>query len=251
MSAGYGGDVSGTVEPGPVEHEGLARHHPLGISTGLFGELQSSWPRLVAEARAISTYAVELAALSSPELPGLISFLNGRPPLPFSYVSVHAPVKRKRLDVDVTSQLQTLGHLPLFVRSIVMHPDVLTDVRPYRSLGVRLVLENMDDRKRTGRTLGELAAMFDELPDAGFCFDIAHAHAVDPSMFVAHELLDAFRSRLRQVHVSSLRDARHVPLTRDDEDLFAPVLARCRDVPWILEAMPPRHWASRFARAAA
>jgi hypothetical protein len=31
----------------------------------------------------------------------------------------------------------------------------------------------------------------------------------------------------------------HVPLTAEHEDLFRPVLERCVDVPWILEA-PPR-----------
>jgi Xylose isomerase-like TIM barrel len=242
MSDGYGGEVSATVEPRPVEQDGLARHHPLGISTGVFAELRSSWPRLVAEACAVSTYAVELSALSESELPGLISYLGSKPRLPFSYVSVHAPVKG--LGADEASTAQTLERLPLFVRSIVTHPDALRDVGPYRSLATRLVLENMDDRKHTGRTAGELAAMFDELPQAGFCFDIAHAHAVDPSLSVAQELLDAYRSRLRQVHVSSLRRGSHVPLTDTDEELFSPILARCRDVPWILEARPPRRWAS-------
>lgn len=242
MTDGYGGGVSATVEPRPVENDGLARHHPLGISTGVFSELRFSWRRLVAEACAVSTYAVELSALSASELPGLISYLGSKPRLPFSYVSVHAPVKG--LAADEASRAQTLGRLPLFVRSIVTHPDALRDVRPYRSLGTRLVLENMDDRKHTGRTVGELGAMFDELPEAGFCFDIAHAHAIDPSMSVAHEMLDAFRSRLRQVHVSSLRDARHVSLSDEDEERFTPILARCRDVPWILEAPPPRRWAS-------
>jgi hypothetical protein len=212
------------------------------MSTGVFRELRSSWPRLVTEACAMSTYAVELSALSESELPGLISYLGNKPRLPFSYVSVHAPVKG--LAADEASRTQTLGRLPLFVRAIVAHPDALGDVRPYQHQPRPERPENMDDRKHTGRTAGELAALFDELPDAGLCLDVAHAHAIDPSMSVAHELLDAFRSRLRQVHVSSLRDARHVPLTDEDEELFAPVLARCRDVPWILEAPPPRRWAS-------
>ena len=55
--------------------------------------------------------------------------------------------------------------------------------------------------------------------------------------------LDRFRSRLRQVHLSSLRNEHHVPLTESDEDLFGEVLDRCRDVPWILEALPPASWA--------
>jgi hypothetical protein len=59
-------------------------------------------------------------------------------------------------------------------------------------------------------------------------------------MSVAAELLDAFGSRLRHVHLSSLsEDLHHVPLNEEDEELFAPVLSPCLDVPWILEA-PPR-----------
>ena len=99
----------------------------------------------------------------------------------------------------------------------------------------------MDTRKHDGRTVEEMARWFTELPDAGFCFDIAHAWSVDNSMTVGAELLDAFRTRLRHLHVSSMgSDLHHVPLTEDHEKLFLPLLQRCLDVPWILEA-PPRH----------
>ena len=55
-------------------------------------------------------------------------------------------------------------------------------------------------------------------------------------MALAHELLDRFGARLRQVHVSSLVDGSHAPLTAEDVERFRPVLRRCVDVPWILEA---------------
>ena len=35
-------------------------------------------------------------------------------------------------------------------------------------------------------------------------------------------------------------------LRDDDEGLFAEVLDRCRDVPWILEALPPERWAAQM-----
>ena len=82
--------------------------------------------------------------------------------------------------------------------------------------------------------------MFDALPDAGLCFDIAHAWAVDPTMSVGSAILDRFGSRLRQLHISSVDDGQHhIPLTAEHEELFGPLLDRCRDVPWIIEA-PPR-----------
>ena len=71
--------------------------------------------------------------------------------------------------------VQQLTELPVWARSIVAHPDALSDVGVFRPLGTRLVLENMDDRKNTGRTADEIEAFFEELPDAGFCLDVAHA----------------------------------------------------------------------------
>ena len=86
----------------------------------------------------------------------------------------------------------------------------------------------------------DLTQLFLQLPDARLCLDVAHAKDVDSTMRAASEILDCFSSRLSHVHVSSLdRAQHHVPLAPEDEALFEPVLARCRDVPWILEAPPP------------
>ena len=103
-----------------------------------------------------------------------------------------------RIASSTTLQVaKALRDLPWWVRSIVTHPDTLNELAPYRGLDTRLVVENMDDRKTTGRTADELAPVFDELPRAGFCLDVAHIHSIDPTMAAGHELLDRFRSRLR------------------------------------------------------
>lgn len=78
------------MEPGP---DFVARHHPMGVSTGVFSWLRGDWEQLTSVAASISPFAVELAALSEPELPGLLAYLGGSPSLPFRYVSVHAPTK--------------------------------------------------------------------------------------------------------------------------------------------------------------
>jgi hypothetical protein len=223
----------------------LSAHHPVGVSTGYMEEARSDWGRLVDSAIRATPFAAELSALSEPELDGLIDFLRAKArKLPFTYLSVHGPTKELTLDDQAIGD--RLCELPPAVDVVVMHPDTIKDPRAYERLGWRLVIENMDERKPTGQEPDQLAALFRALPDAGFCFDIAHAWSVDPSMELANDLLDRFRDRLRQVHLSSLDDdGHHVTLTAEHEELFTPVLDRCRDVPWIFEAPAPPHWAPR------
>jgi hypothetical protein len=222
------------AEPGLV----LA-HHPLGASTGYIGDLRGDWPAQIEQARGLSPFAIELSVLSEDEIDGLLSYLAGDPPLPFRYLSIHGPSKGRVM--SESALVDVLVELGAHAQAIVMHPDTMEDPAPYRSLGRKLVLENMDTRKDDGRTVEELDRWFAELPEAGFCFDIAHAWSVDGTMAAGAELLDAFWTRLRHLHVSSMgSDLAHVPLTVEHEELFTPLLRRCLDVPWILEA-PPRH----------
>jgi hypothetical protein len=215
----------------------LLAHHPIGASTGFLVEDRGDWPRLVQRAAALSPFTAELAALSETELPGLSAFLTRDASLPFHYLSVHAPSKQLR--VSEAKLVDTLARLPAAVDAIVVHPDVIDDPAEYRRLGSRLVLENMDARKAGGRTADELAPYFAALPAAGLCLDVAHARDVDPTLAGAHDLLDRYACRLRHLHVSSLdEDGHHVSLREDDEEALRPILRRCRDVPWILEAPP-------------
>jgi Xylose isomerase-like TIM barrel len=215
----------------------VQRHHPVGASTGYMQSLRGDWSAQVEEAWRVSSFAIELSALSESELPSLAEYLRQTPSLPFRYVSIHGPSKGRQMDEE--ELVAALVQLSGLADAIVMHPDTMDGLALYRPLGHKLLLENMDSRKPDGRTPQELHRTFAELPEAGFCFDIAHAWSVDPSMAVAGELLDSFRARLRHVHLSSLsEDLHHVSLTDEDEELFSPVLKRCLDVPWIFEAPP-------------
>jgi hypothetical protein len=201
-------------------------------------EQRGNWLRQIEMAREVSPFAIELSALSEPELPSLAEFLSSGPNLPFRYISIHGPSKDLQGDEEkLVAELAKLGN---HASAIVMHPDTIKDPSAYRELGHKLLLENMDARKHKGRYQHELAPLFEELPRAGFCLDVPHAWSVDQTMQVAGELLDSFGSRLRHVHLSSLSDdLHHVPLRVEDEELFSPTLERCLDVPWIFEA-PPR-----------
>lgn len=201
--------------------------------------LRGRWSEMTAHARAVSDRVVELSALSGPELPALLAFLADPEDLAdFGVVSVHGP--SRAWSGSEAELVAALASLPPLVEGVVMHPETLRDASAYRELGSRLWLENMDTRKDDARTTEELWRFFEALPEARFCFDIAHAWLHDPEMVLAHDLLDAFGDRLAEVHVSSiLPSGVHVPLFPDVVPTFAPVLKRCIGVPWILEAPAP------------
>jgi hypothetical protein len=215
----------------------LRQHGLIGCSTGYMTDQREDWDQLVVEAAAISGIATELSAISEHELPSLLAYLQLNPVLPFRYVSVHGPSKQRRL--GERELVERLASLPPWIDAIVMHPDTIEDPSLYRLLGRRLVLENMDSRKDDGQTAAQLDVHFRALPDAGLCFDIAHAKSIDATMREGEAILDAYATRLRHVHISSLdEDSHHVPLTDEDELLYPTLLGKCRDVPWILEAPP-------------
>lgn len=196
---------------------------------------RGDWSALVDQALSVSSFAVEFAALSENELPSLLEYLASAPVLPFRYISVHGPSKDRRM--PERELVAMFADVPPFVDAVVLHPDLIDDPSAYVPLGSRLVIENMDLRKEIGRTVGELGPVFDAVPNAGFCFDVAHAWSIDPTMQAGHDLLSQFTSRLRHLHISSVSgDCHHEPLTAEHEELFGPLLARCCDVPWILEA---------------
>lgn len=147
-----------------------------------------------------ATAAVELSALREDELVPLVKSLDDLDLDRFCYISLHAPSKLITMpENDVVTLL-----LPIAERGwpVVVHPDIIRAVDPWRTLGDRLCIENMDNRKRTGRTADELAEFFGKLPEATLCFDIGHARQIDPTMCEAEAILRQFSGRLQQIHLS-------------------------------------------------
>lgn len=143
----------------------------------------------VAAALRCGATIVELSALNEPELPLVAAAVPEALP-EFMRVSVHGPAKGRVLDDAVLAgQLYRLGC------DVVMHPGTFTPSPSWARLGSRLLVENNDDRKTCGRTVAELAVVFAEVPDAGFCLDVSHAlHVGGPGYAVKLALV--FRARL-------------------------------------------------------
>lgn len=181
--------------------------------------------------------AVELSALRSVELPGLLEAL---PSLldtiqnRYAYISFHAPT-------DFSDEAATVEQLLPVARrglNIVVHPDCIQDKSLWHPLGKYLCIENMDSRKSTGRTASELVPYFADLPHAKLCFDIAHARQVDPTMTEAACILREFGCRLAQVHMSEINSrGKHFAMSFGAKQAYKQFSAELSQVPIILESV--------------
>lgn len=181
------------------------------------------------------TKAVELSALREEELVPLIEALDSLDLSQFSYISVHAPSRIRTVSEETVVEL--LRTVAVRGWQIVVHPDVIQDFELWAQLGACLCIENMDKRKSTGRSARELQPFFDRLPDAGLCFDIAHARQVDPTMCEAALILRQYRDRIRQIHMSCVNSrSAHEQLNYQSVIAYRRVASLLpRDVPVILE----------------
>jgi len=179
------------------------------------------------------TNAVEFSALREDELDPLLQSLDHlRSSLePFEYVSFHAPSKRERMtEVEFVRKLKTVADRGW---AIIVHPDVIEDFSLWRKLGREVCIENMDKRKKIGRTAAQIQRIFDKLPEATFCFDIGHARQVDPTMQEAECFLRCFQDRIRQVHMSYVNSqCRHERLN------FESIKAFQRVAHWVKPSIP-------------
>jgi hypothetical protein len=206
---------------------------PIGFSTGAvaYSHFQDALDLL---ARTDAT-AVELSALRPAELKPLAEAVPTLQLDQFSHVSVHLP---SSFDPAVEEDIVALFE-PFPVQwPLITHPDVIREWDLWRKLGPRVCVENMDKRKPIGQSRRHLLAIFEQLPDATFCFDIGHAHQVDPTMGEAVLILDEFSSKLRELHISEVNsESRHDVISLEAERSFEVVAQLIpRNVPVILES---------------
>jgi len=208
---------------------------PIGFSTGALakGDFATG---LLLQRVFVQIDAVELSALRDGELAGLVDAIPDLDLSRFAYVSFHAPSRLQTLDEETVFEL--LLRLPESW-PIVVHPEILRTPALWRELGRRLCLENMDNRKTSGRTLDELRQLFDAFPEATFCLDVGHARQIDPTMVSAILMLREFGERLRQLHVSDVGPrGDHLPLGATARSAFSRIAAYIADdCPLIIESI--------------
>ena len=205
----------------------------IGFSTGAIA--LENFRKGIEVLRGLKVTAVELSALREVEVEPLVEAIDALDLSSFTYISVHAPSKYSRdNEADIIRSLKVFTEREWYV---ILHPDAIYDYAKWKCLGKFLCIENMDKRKKKGRTLRELENVFLTLPDASFCFDIGHARQVDPTMTEAYRMLSTYRDRLVQVHMSEVNSqSKHDIITFDSFLAFRKVRSMIpANVPIIME----------------
>jgi hypothetical protein len=204
-----------------------------GFSTGALA--LGDFSRALEILESVNVQAIELSALRQGELDPLLSVVKSAELSRFQFISVHAPsVIEEREEARTVEKLKQFAHRKW---PIVVHPDTIHDSSPWRELGPWIYVENMDKRKRIGRTDLELDRVFRELLGALMCFDIAHARQVDTSMVEAYKILKRFHQKIRELHISEVNTSswhdRLSPMVVSTYHELAPMIPS--NVPIILE----------------
>jgi hypothetical protein len=213
-------------------------HDRFGFSTGALEK--GDYRTAIAWMRQHHMRNVELSALRLEELEPLINDLDTLPLQDFAYVSFHAPSSfTKDSEERVVGLLNYVFHRGW---NIVAHPDVIYTPSRWRHFGKQLLIENMDRRKTTGRTVAELCGLLHKLPEARVCLDLAHARQLDTTLTLLWHLTTSFKDRIAEVHISELDSrCRHLPLSKSAIVDYKQCAARLYGIPVIIESMLDEH----------
>ena len=186
-----------------------------------------------------AVYALELSAMRQAELRPMLDGIDDLDLSQFEYIAFHAPSQFRPEDEE--SIVDMLGGICDRGWPVILHPDAVHNFSLWRRLGRMLCVENMDKRKPIGRTVSELELVFEQLPDASFCFDIGHARQVDSTMTEAYFILKRFSPSSASASQRGEHAQQARPCLRINTGLQEVASLIPEHVPIILEAPVPEH----------
>lgn len=156
----------------------------------------------------------------------------------FEYVSLHAPAGNFVYDNGPAARavlaVMSNAHRKIHFDAIVIHPDRVKDWTLFETTKLPWAFENMDDRKNYGKTVADMAEVFDRLP-ARLVLDTQHTYMNDRSMRLAAELQAAFGPKISHVHISGNRpESLHCPLFETGQDEIIQAIVN-KQLPIIIE----------------
>ncbi len=156
-------------------------------------------------------------------------------------VSLHAPTMKIKYD-DSEKSHRVLRKIELVcakynIRNAVFHPDLVLDwdvLNDYTNIPVSI--ENMDDRKKIGRTIEDIEGVLRKY-DFGLTLDLQRCFVNDKIMQLAQDFQNKFENRIVEYHVSGFQeDLLHYPLYKTRQDSIIKSL-KYKNVPIIIESV--------------
>jgi hypothetical protein len=158
---------------------------------------------------------------------------------PFSWISLHMPDTLVYKDDEPThrmlSKLERLTR-KFGLKNFVFHADIVQDWRVLdRYAHLPLSIENMDERKLSGRTVQDIASILDK-HDFKLTLDLQHCFVNDRSMQLARDFQEVFKDRIVEYHVSGYEERfLHYPLYKTNQPEILEAL-KYKETPIIIES---------------
>jgi len=155
----------------------------------------------------------------------------------FDFISLHAPTrflyKNNKETNKLLVKLQNL-HKKFNFNIIVLHSDIILDWDVFKKYDLPIAIENMDNRKESGKTVEDLKEIF-ERNDIKMVLDINHCYVNDNSLKLVKEMYDNFKDRIVEIHLSGF-EAFHDLLYKTKQIEFIKSLPN-KNIPVIIESM--------------
>jgi hypothetical protein len=143
--------------------------------------------------------AIELSALRTSELKTLVESFDNLDLSMYEYISFHAPKDfSKENEKEIVLLLDKIADKNI---NIIIHPYAIFDFDNWSHFKDLICVENMD-KSSFGKYFEDLCYIFNKLKNASFCFDFGHAYQIDPTLSEAKRMLNSFKDRLKQIHMS-------------------------------------------------
>jgi|AntRauTorcE11897_2_1112592.scaffolds.fasta_scaffold13269_3 sugar phosphate isomerase/epimerase len=155
----------------------------------------------------------------------------------FKYRSMHAPSFIYRDNQETRDLLdKVVKFYNLIGASLaVVHPDKVENWNVFNNYpDINWAVENMDEQKDRYTGVKDFVEFFKENDNWGMVLDLGHCKANDKTMKLAQDFIDAFKDRIKEIHLSGY-EILHEPLFRTKQK---EIIKPCNqmDVPIIIES---------------
>ncbi len=149
----------------------------------------------------------------------------------FDFVSFHAP---NNIEEPFVLDRIKEWHKEFGFEAIVVHPDIVLNWSRLNSYKLPIALENMDNNKKSGRTLESMAELMSR-GDYKMVLDINHVYSNNGNLKLAEELWNEFKDKISHFHLSGFNQG-HVPLFQTGQSDFIEFL-KDKDKSIIIESV--------------